>query len=148
VPFFRMSIIRGCDDSTPGGTTPYLTRFRIVDLKSWGIYLHIFHRSDVGPELHDHPFGFLSVILWRGYIEVTPRYKDASYSTYAWATNRRRIHPLTAIWRPAEWRHRVDLIDGKRAVTLVFRGPRVREWGFWTSKGWQHFKDFFREHKC
>jgi hypothetical protein len=36
----------------------------------------------------------------------------------------------------AEEAHRVRLQKGKSAWTLIFVGPRIREWGFYTDNGW------------
>jgi hypothetical protein len=85
--------------------------------------------------LHDHPWSFWSVILWRGYVECTPG-------------KRRRIWPGMILHRRPEWRHRVELLNEKNAVTLVIMGRYVREWGFWTSKGWQHWQKYFAEKGC
>jgi hypothetical protein len=52
------------------------------------------------------------------------------------------------LFRRGTHRHRVELIDGKKAVTLVFMGKRWREWGFFTSKGWQQWQAYFKERGC
>lgn len=51
-------------------------------------------------------------------------------------------------YRPAAWRHRVVLVNDKPSVTLVFRGPYHREWGFFTAKGWQPWEPYFKERGC
>jgi hypothetical protein len=64
-------IIYGCE-SRGDGDSIYMTRYafpRILGLVR--MCLHVFHRSDAD-ELHDHPWPFVSIILWRGYNEVTP----------------------------------------------------------------------------
>lgn len=126
-------IIYGCE-SRGDADSPYLTRWTLLDTR-WGrVYLHVFHRSDAD-ELHDHPWSFVSLILWRGYVEETPR-------------GRFRRWPGSLAYRPASWRHRVDLIGGKPAVTLVVTGAPVRQWGFWTARGWQHWREYFAEKGC
>jgi hypothetical protein len=111
--------------------------------------LHVFHRSDAD-DLHDHPWGFVSVILWRGYVEVTPcaACSPCENSTGCNYRQRKRVWPGMILFRRATHRHRVELIDGKKAVTLVFMGKRWREWGFFTSKGWQQWQAFFKERGC
>ena len=47
---------------------PYLTRYVLIKARSWQLCLHVFHRSDF-PDWHDHPWDFLTLVLWRGYIE-------------------------------------------------------------------------------
>ena len=107
---------------------PYMIRYSLIETPWFGIKLHVFLRSD-DDCLHDHPWGFMSFILAGEYIEVT----DAGQ-------NLRKRFSLA--FRRAEHRHRVVLVDGLQpVVTFLINGPRRREWGFWTPKGWvQWFK--------
>jgi hypothetical protein len=43
--------------------------------------------------------------------------------------------PLSILWRPAPSVHRLELLEGKTAWSLVFTGPKRREWGFHTVCG-------------
>lgn len=97
---------------------PYLSRWYLIRTIPIAVFLHYFHRSDEDRELHDHPWNFITVPLWRGYLEHTE--KDC-----------KRIRPGTICWRPAEWKHRVELIAQKPAVTIVVRFKERRIWGFW-----------------
>lgn len=139
----RKKIIYGCD-SRGDAQSPYLTRWTLLDLPFLSVCLHRFHRSDAD-EMHDHPWPFWSVILWRGYIEETP---VLMYNYPHGERKRRRVWPGMILRRQACWIHRVDLVDGKEAWTLVFRGRVVREWGFWTKHGWQRWREYFRERGC
>ena len=85
------------------------------------VFLHLFHRSDVEPYFHDHPWPYWSLILWGGYHEETPQ-------------GRRWYGPLSLLRRPAEWQHRVDVPEGQRCWTLLWIGTKVRSWGFWCPK--------------
>jgi hypothetical protein len=108
---------------------PYLTRWYLFRRPAFAIFLHRFHRSDEDRALHDHPWSFITVILWRGYLEHTPE-----------GTSRK--WPGMICYRPAEWRHRVELINGKQSFTLVFRFRERRVWGFWEKTGfvkWNHW---------
>lgn len=49
---------------------PYMCRYKLLKLPFFRIYLHHILRSDEEAELHDHPWHFVSVILWSGYLEV------------------------------------------------------------------------------
>jgi hypothetical protein len=129
----QRKIIYGCE-SRGDALSPYLTRVTLISCGLFAVYLHIFHRSD-STDRHDHPWNFITCILWRGYIEETP-------------SNRRRLWPGMTQYRPAKWIHRVELVEGKRAVTLVFRGPYVREWGFYVNAGWQRWLEYFKERGC
>lgn len=131
--FFRREIIRGCE-ARGDAESAYLTRYTLVSGRHGKLCLHIFHRSDAD-ELHDHPWGFWSLILWRGYIEQTPR-------------GRKRVWPGMLLHRRATCSHRVELVNGRKAITLVWMGKSVQAWGFFTSKGWMHFREYFREKGC
>lgn len=111
---------------------PYLTRRFLFRTKWLTAMLHQFHCSDEDRALHDHPWSFITVILWRGYIERT----DAGG---------KRKWPGMILYRPAEWRHRVELIDNKPAWTLVFHFRRRREWGYWLPTGWQHYQAWWNQ---
>lgn len=75
----------------------------------------------------------------------------------------KRAWPGMVLFRRAKHRHRVQLIRGWRAAsaypgggcyvplpawTLIIRGPYVREWGFFTKQGWQHWKHYFVQNGC
>lgn len=153
-------IIYGCEERGDA-QSPYLTRFTLIDWPDrFQLCLHVFHRSD-GPDLHDHPWGFVTLPIWRGYVEETPCFcgdgTDCDYvADRRWvcttcrgsARIRRRAWPLIPLFRRATHVHRVELIDGKRAVTLILMGPRVRVWRFLTPEGWVDFKSYFRSRGC
>ena len=126
-------IIYGCE-SRGDHDQPYLTRYTLIERKNWQLCLHVFHRSDAD-EHHDHPWNFISLILWRGYVEETP-------------VGKKRKYPGMVLFRKAAHRHRVELVNGKKAVSLVLMGKRTRQWGFFTSKGWQSWTRYFIERKC
>lgn len=157
------TIIRGCD-ARGDGDSPYLTRWRLLDCKWFGVYVHKFHRSD-SDEHHDHPWAFASLILWRGYVEETicPVCDGTGWLMgYDYETGdqepddcechlgklRRRAWPGMILFRRAPHRHRVQLINERCAWTLILRGPYVRQWGFFTKGGWQHYKSYFQANGC
>lgn len=150
-------IIYGCE-SRGDGDSPYLMRLTLLETKLGAAYIHVFHRSDAD-EHHDHPWPFVSLILWRGYLEETPR--PCVCGTEPMPDGRRywcdrcmphrlrRMWPGMILFRRATHRHRVQLVDRKRAVTFVIRGPYVREWGFFREDGhWQRWKEYFAERGC
>lgn len=112
-------VIGGHDD-------PYLRRWYLIPRNpALNIYLHQFLRDDYDRALHDHPWWFVSLMLRGAYTEITER-----------GPIRRRAGSIA--FRPAEWRHRVELdwADGltRRGIpawTLIVTGRRVRTWGFW-----------------
>ncbi len=121
----------------------YMTRWYLLRRPGVGIFLHRFERSDEDRALHDHPWAFFTFILWRGYYELTPYGRQDGFTN----PKRRRKWPLMLCYRPATWCHRVELIDGKPAWTLVIRFRAQRDWGFWTRQGWQKWNEWWQE-KC
>jgi hypothetical protein len=103
---------------------PYLQRwFLIPHNPIVNIYLHKFLRSDDDRALHDHPWAFLSLILGRGYHEITE------------GEIRLRRRGSIAL-RRATHRHRVSLSRDERGSeipcwSVIVTGPRIRQWGFW-----------------
>lgn len=163
---FRKGTIMVCD-ARGDGESPYLTRWTLIEARFGAIYLHKLHRSD--PDEHRcHPWAFVSLILWRGYVEeiacsacggtgweeryTAPPERDACPACKADArVTYRRAWPGMLLFRRARHRHRIQLIQRWRsfsgypgdgcyvplpAWTLVFRGPDVREWGFFLRHGW------------
>ncbi|QXN74972.1 hypothetical protein SEA_POSH_64 [Gordonia phage Posh] len=146
-------VIGGADD-------PYLRRWYLIPRNPLiNVYLHQFLRSDDDRALHDHPWWFVSLILRGEYEEITGRYSEH-------AELRRRG---SIAFRPAKWRHRVQLtrrpVPGRSIIewpelpcwTLIITGRRTRSWGFWcpnwvrskSGYGWKregerfiHWRDF------
>jgi hypothetical protein len=111
--------IHGADGSL------YLERTVLLRVRGWELVLHRFHRSDTDPHPHDHSRGFWSLMLWGGYIE--------EFHHHDGGVEYRTVRPGMLVRRQAEDRHRILLHYQRKAVTLLFRGPEVREWYFWVS---------------
>jgi hypothetical protein len=125
-------VIEGCRDKRP-----LLTRYVLWDNgKKGGLFLHVFWRSDEDRELHDHPWDFLTWLLWAGYTEELE------------GGRRVRRWPLSILFRRAEHSHRVEIPEGKIAVTLVLAFPKRRDWGFWCADGWKLNTDYGKEREC
>lgn len=127
---------------------PYLERLTIVGTPLFSIMRHRFLRSDADRCLHDHPFAFATYIRSGGYWEEEHDPKRGR------ALNFRA--PGSLLFRRAEHRHRVLLPDRNGgvstrreddvpAVTYVLKGPRTREWGFWTRNGWMPWQRFLSQ---
>jgi hypothetical protein len=130
----KTKIIYGCEES-PADRLPYMTRITFFE-KPWGqLCLHIIHRSDWARDLHDHPWDFISLILWRGYREVTE-------------TSSKRTWPGMLLFRRAEHRHRVELPAGKTVISLVFMFKYKRMWGFWTEGKFMNWRNYEKAKGC
>ena len=71
---------------------------------------------------HDHPFNFVSIILWNGYWERT-EINEQYHSMF---------HILK---RKAETPHKIRIRNSKPVTTLVFTSKRFREWGYTLNDG-------------
>jgi hypothetical protein len=137
--FLKKREIKGCFEREV-----YLTRYFIINNDTFAIYLHHFHKSDEGTELHDHPRSFFSLILWGGYWEHRFFLEtDSGILTY-----KKWIGPGRFIFRQAETLHRVELPKGKSCWTLVFLLPRYKRWGFLTDNGYVDAETRLRELDC
>lgn len=141
--------LRGTPHFVIGGEdNPYLLRWFVIPRNSvFNIYLHKFLRSDDDRALHDHPWWFASLILKGGYYEHRQG-------------GRRYRHAGSVALRRPETLHRVELVrhksatipmygskpwvicSEKRCWTLVFTGPKIRNWGFACPKGWIPWQKF------
>lgn len=110
-------------------STVYMTRVIWCPQTRFGAgYLHVFHREDVDRDPHDHPFDYWTLPINQGYWEhvYSPKNCFRMVRVPAW----RWSH------RPAEHRHRVVRTETGRwpLVTIVWRGPGRRKWGFWVRR--------------
>jgi hypothetical protein len=133
-----------------------MVRTKILKTPFGNLDLHVFHASDAGRDLHDHPWAYISLILRGGYCEVTPDSKTQRaiingipmpVPDGGW-TRRRRRRPYSLAYRAARFAHRVELIDGTPSVSLVWTFPKYREWGFFTHRGWQCWRDYHDAKGC
>jgi hypothetical protein len=121
----------------PNGN-PYLDRWFILrtDRLPFQIYLHHILRSDHDRDLHDHPWWFLTFILWGGYYEWQP----SAISKFCQPIKYLR-RPGSILYRRANHLHRLELT--KPAWTLVIRGRKSREWGFVSGCGkWIPWREY------
>lgn len=119
------------------GTT-MMMRYRLIETRWGNLYVHHFLRSDADRDLHDHPWNFFSIILTTGYWEELP----VDEGMPGWLTRRVWHRPGTIVRHQADDAHRVDLPHGKTTWTLIYVGPKVREWGFHTANGWVRWQDY------
>ena len=106
---------------------PYLVRWTLLSTPWFSVKVHHILLSDADRCEHDHPWPFVSLILWGGYVEHV-------HDRASW------IGPGRLRYCPAHWRHRLEL--DRPAWTLVVTGPRCREWGFWTRRGWMSWRRY------
>ena len=105
----------------------YLLRISILTTPWFSIKLHRIYRPDRQRDLHDHPWAFLSIILFGSYTEETP---DGIRRCHWWNFKR------------AEDSHSIKTVSRTPVWTLVFCGPRRRVWGFHTKNGWVPWQEY------
>lgn len=132
----------------------YLTRWFLIRTPVFALFLHQFIRSDEDRALHDHPWAFIVIPLWRGYYEHSEQACDCF-----WCRNHptmpprmfptfRRVWPIIGTrFRRATYRHRVELIDGRPSWSLFIRFRKQRVWGFWTATGFVAWDKWWQD-KC
>src|SRR4051794_33224135 len=101
------------------GLSRYLTRWTLLGRRVCDgakVFLHLFHRGDAEDVPHNHPWEFWSLILWGGYWEHVP----ADQRDPSGPTVRTWYGPGRLLRRPAAWRHRVELPEGRRCWTLIW----------------------------
>jgi hypothetical protein len=119
---------------------PYMRRWALL-FGVGSIRLHHWYRSDDKRAPHDHPWGFVTVVL-RG------SYTDVSFPLVPWTWSRATGSPSPGVlWgerrdvlragsvrrRPAQHVHTADVAAGG-CWTLVLTGPNRRVWGFWARR--------------
>lgn len=131
----------------------YMTRWWIGRLR-----IHRFYRGDQDPDCHDHPWDFWTFPL-HSYVEevLTPAggttSREGRQTGYFFRKHIRTVERFRLHYRPAEHRHRVlGALDGHtwkpvgKVVTIVWRSPVKRKWGFWKHRKdkwcWQFWKDY------
>lgn len=92
------------------------TRYALFKSRWLNVYLHQLYAPNWHPECHDHPWGFVAILILRGYVE---RIGTEDY----------RRRPWTVLYRPATFAHNVITPFGT-SWSIIFAGPKSREWGF------------------
>lgn len=135
---------------------PYLHRWYVLRTARVGIFIHKFVRSDEDRALHDHPWSFIVIPLWGGYIEHSDRPPTIDEEWDALLEQRpaprvplqRRVWPIISTrYRGTDYRHRVELINDRPSWSLFIRFRKIREWGFWPREGFVLWNKWWQD-KC
>jgi hypothetical protein len=92
------------------------TRYTLLKTRWFNVYLHELDAQEWHPQCHDHPWSFLTLLLWNGYFEQVG---DKFY--------RRRAGSI--LYRPANFSHNVTTPYGK-SWSIVITSRKTRDWGF------------------
>lgn len=116
-------------------------RWRLFESKYFNIYIHKIFQSDIDHP-HNHPWNFLSIVLWGAFYERF--YRDMFFSE----EQRVLHHPFSAYFRTRTNFHKNRII--KPVTTLVFTFGEKTSWGyFWTKDKSVHYRrhDAYRDLK-
>lgn len=128
---------------------PYIIRYYLFlrdrdETFPFNLFLHNIVRSD-NDELHDHPWGYFTLILCGGYFEHL-KLKDAE-------TNEDKV---VKIWRgPGFYQtvssshiHRIELDNTKSSTwTLFVPFKKEKDWGFYTKDGFVESEEYLENKK-
>lgn len=112
--------------------------------------LHKMDGPDPGTDLHDHPWWFVSIILWGGYTEQRALIRDAPMlariaekypPTCARGVVERRRWLSVRTMRLDEC-HTITHLNRRHSLSLVIKGPRRRSWGFYLPDGYMPEKQY------
>lgn len=91
------------------------------------LLLHWLVRGDGVRDLHDHPWGFRSLMIGGFYVErslLNEWHQDGRLCEM-------KVEPFNTVERHASDRHAIVRVSQGGAFTLVRTGPRTGEWGFY-----------------
>lgn len=112
----------------------YIYRLRVIKTPWFGVYLHWIGKPDLDKHAHDHTWRFWTFILRGGYVEEFHIHPNSKPITRVW--DRWSFHGI-----PLESAHRIVSVE-PNTLTLVFAGPKVRSWRFWTETGLIHWREY------
>jgi len=136
--------------ASPETGKTHFDRVYLFRCRWFGILLHRLRRPDHDRDMHDHPWSFLSIVLRGWYSEAVPGSADIQR---VWIDGRlvgveeipdglRLVPDQTRVITFFNWKrarrsdpHRISYV-APGTLTLVFHGPRRRDWGFHTREGW------------
>ena len=135
-------VIKGVGNDAVAAPVPYLTRWHLVRKNDWfNVYLHNFARGDADRELHDHPWANVSIVLRGRYLEEVPAGDWRMYE-HGRPTTFLVRESGSIVFRRAGQMHRLH-VDQPPCWSLFITGPKVRNWGFYTVRGWQGWRRFY-----
>ena len=122
------------------GEDLYLRRWNMYLPFRWSIKVHKIVRNDDDRCQHDHPWIFIRIILWGGYVEERGGKRVVLKPWRPWAFW--RIYPALG-----KFKHRIDRLLRPVSWSLIICGPKKMEWGFYTKGGWMHWQEFASQAK-
>lgn len=130
----------------------YLERWGLSHPRIGGVLLHRMDAPDPGRDLHDHPWTFVTIVLWGGYTEERASARGAPMLAQIadrWPeTCQRGVVEKVRPFRPRRMRldecHTITELTRRTSWSLVINGPRRRTWGFFMPDGWIDYQTYDR----
>jgi len=135
-----------------------LERWNIFECRFFSIKIHKLVGSDAACH-HDHPWAFITFLLKGGYVEYTPadgqskpefnqhfEYNEDVKGLRLVSEKGKVYSRFSLLYRPSYYAHRLEI--HQPVTTLVITFKKVRNWGFYTQKGWVHWFDYSRKNDC
>lgn len=139
---FKKTILRIKDDQGP----IYLIRYSLFTTPWFAVKIHKILMSDDAC-FHDHPWSFISIILWGGYTECQPFRAFSNGMPDDSLVHRQYYSAGSILWRKAPSPHRLEISNP--ATTLVITFKKIRLWGFYTLSGWKPWFEYISSgRKC
>lgn len=96
----------------------HFQRWTIMSLPWFSIYLHFIYKADEDAHLHNHPWNYLSFVVYGTFIEQTEN------------NHLECILPGKIIIRKAKVYHKITDLFTNKIITLFITGKRFNEWGY------------------
>lgn len=107
---------------------PYIRRW-VLDFYLFSIRLHHWLSSDDQRHFHDHPWWYITIILWGGYTDRSPNGED-------------KLRMGSIRFRRALHQHTVVVRKGG-CWSLLLTGSEKRVWGFWVKGKFRKRNKYF-----
>ena len=125
----------------------YLFRLRIIETPFFSVFAHRIDRPDADTHLHNHPWGFWSLILSGGYQEVfAPDVAAAVRHAAGESVATRRTWKRWSLHRIRHGDyHAICKLDKSPTWSLLAVGPLRTGWGFATEAGFMSYDTYEKD---
>lgn len=117
----------------------YMKRYTLFQFPWVWARIHVTHRSDADPHLHDHPWRNVSWILDGSYGEELPDHSP-------WSVRLKVRHHGDIIFRGLKFRHRLDIYRAP-CISLFITGKYKQSWGFFVDDKKIPWRDYLAQRR-
>lgn len=120
----------------------HFRRWRLLSTPWFNIFIHNILRSDEEAHPHDHPWSFLSFVLWGGYTEAWLPFNGDRAFRDGLALHKSVRKPGGIVYHNAKDFHKLTLLKESAWTVMFTIGKRRPSWGYQTEQGWIDHKDY------